>query len=71
MEIIKTSIDGVVIIKPRIFSDFRGYFFESFNQKKMRKESAKLSLYKIMKVGLTMVLSVVFIFRSLLLLKVN
>lgn len=27
MNIIKTSIDGVVIIEPRIFRDTRGYFF--------------------------------------------
>ena len=30
MEIIKTHIDGLLIIKPRVFSDDRGYFFESF-----------------------------------------
>ena len=33
MEIIKTSIEGVVIIEPRIFKDARGYFFESFSQR--------------------------------------
>lgn len=33
MEIIKTAIDDIVIIKPRIFKDDRGYFFESFSQK--------------------------------------
>ena len=33
MEVIKTDIEGVVIIKPRIFYDARGYFFESFSQK--------------------------------------
>lgn len=33
MEIIKTNIEGVVIIEPRIFRDARGYFFESFSQK--------------------------------------
>ncbi len=33
MEVIKTAIDGVVIIEPRIFTDARGYFFESFSQK--------------------------------------
>jgi dTDP-4-dehydrorhamnose 3,5-epimerase len=33
MDIIKTDIEGVVIIKPRIFNDSRGYFFESFSQK--------------------------------------
>lgn len=32
MEVIKTDIDGVVIIEPRIFRDERGYFFESFSQ---------------------------------------
>lgn len=31
MNIIKTTIEGVVIIEPRIFKDSRGYFFESFN----------------------------------------
>ena len=33
MNVIKTSIDGVVIIEPRIFEDARGYFFESFSQR--------------------------------------
>lgn len=33
MEIIKTDIDGVVIIEPRLFRDERGYFFESFSER--------------------------------------
>ena len=33
MNVIKTAIDGVVIIEPRIFEDSRGYFFESFSQR--------------------------------------
>jgi dTDP-4-dehydrorhamnose 3,5-epimerase len=33
MEVIKTKIDGVYIIEPRIFEDARGYFFESFSQR--------------------------------------
>lgn len=33
MEIIKTALDGVVIIEPRVFKDARGYFFESFSQR--------------------------------------
>lgn len=33
MEIIKTDIDGVVILEPRIFKDERGYFYESFSQR--------------------------------------
>jgi len=33
MDIIKTAIDGVVIIRPKVFKDTRGYFFESFSQR--------------------------------------
>lgn len=33
MEIIETAIKGVVIIKPRIFNDSRGYFYESYNKR--------------------------------------
>lgn len=33
MEVIKTEIEGVVIIEPRIFTDSRGYFFESYSKK--------------------------------------
>ena len=33
MEVIKTEIEGVVIIEPRLFKDARGYFFESFSQR--------------------------------------
>ncbi|MCI7698711.1 MAG: dTDP-4-dehydrorhamnose 3,5-epimerase [Akkermansia sp.] len=31
MNFIKTEIEGLVIIEPRIFRDARGYFFESYN----------------------------------------
>ena len=33
LEVIKTDIEGVVIIKPRIFTDSRGYFFESYSKR--------------------------------------
>lgn len=33
MEVIKTDIDGVVIIEPRVFKDDRGYFFESYSKR--------------------------------------
>ena len=33
MELIKTDIDGVVILKPRVFEDSRGYFFESYSKR--------------------------------------
>lgn len=32
MEIIKTELSGLVVLKPRVFEDDRGYFFESFNK---------------------------------------
>ncbi len=38
MEVIKTAIDGVVIIEPRIFKDARGYFFESFSQSEFEEK---------------------------------
>lgn len=38
MEIIRTSIEGVVIMQPRIFSDDRGYFFESFLQRDFERQ---------------------------------
>ena len=40
MEVIKTSIEGVVIIEPRIFGDARGYFFESFSQREFDEKVA-------------------------------
>ena len=31
MNVIKTDIEGVLVIEPQVFGDERGYFFESFN----------------------------------------
>lgn len=41
MNIIKTDIEGVVILEPRVFSDDRGYFMESFSQKFFETEVCK------------------------------
>ena len=38
MEIIKTDIEGLIIIKPQIFKDSRGYFFESFSQREFNEK---------------------------------
>ena len=35
MNLIKTTIDGLVLLKPTIFKDNRGYFIESFNKENM------------------------------------
>jgi dTDP-4-dehydrorhamnose 3,5-epimerase len=41
MEIIKTDIEDVLIIKPEILTDARGYFFESFVQKDFEQKVCK------------------------------
>ena len=37
MEVKKTKINGVFLIKPQVFKDNRGHFFESFNSKKFNE----------------------------------
>lgn len=43
MEVIKTDIEGVVIIEPRIFRDPRGYFFESFSAREFCERVADVT----------------------------
>ena len=43
MEIIKTAIEGLLIIKPRVFEDARGYFFESFSQREFEEKVGKVN----------------------------
>ncbi len=40
MEVIKTEIEGVVIIEPRFFKDSRGYFFESYSKREFDEKVA-------------------------------
>ena len=37
MKITKTKLDGVVIVEPRVFGDHRGFFMESWSQKKFEE----------------------------------
>lgn len=37
MHVIKTDISDVLIIEPEVYKDGRGFFFESFNQRKWEK----------------------------------
>lgn len=39
MNVIKTDIEGVVVIEPQVFGDERGYFFESFNAERFLAET--------------------------------
>ena len=40
MDVIKTDIDGLVVIEPKVFGDSRGYFFESFSERDFKREVA-------------------------------
>lgn len=42
MNVIKTKIDGLLIIEPRIFIDPRGYFFESFSQREFDEKVGRV-----------------------------
>lgn len=42
MNVIKTAIDGVLIIEPKVFGDARGYFFESFSQRDFDEKVAPI-----------------------------
>lgn len=39
MQIEKFEIEGLLLIKPRVFEDKRGYFFESFNKEQFREHT--------------------------------
>lgn len=47
MEVIKTDIEGVLIIEPRLFRDTRGYFFESFSEREFKEKVEPLVGYKV------------------------
>lgn len=58
MEVIKTDIEGVVIIEPKVWRDARGYFFESFSQRefdekvrpvKFVQDNESMSAYGVMR----------------------
>ncbi len=42
MNILKTNIDGVLLIEPKVFVDERGYFFESYSQREFEKKVCKV-----------------------------
>jgi len=42
MEIVETKLKGVIVIKPKVFEDARGYFFESYNREVFLKAGLDL-----------------------------
>ena len=58
MKVIKTAIEGPVIIEPKVFGDSRGYFFESFSQRDFQaqvqninfvQDNESMSVYGVMR----------------------
>lgn len=47
MEVIKTDIESVLIIEPKVFGDARGYFFESFSQRDFDEKVAPILGHKV------------------------
>jgi dTDP-4-dehydrorhamnose 3,5-epimerase len=43
MEIIKTPFEGILLVKPDVFTDERGYFFESFNNQKFLENNLEVN----------------------------
>lgn len=43
MNIIETDIEGVLILEPKVFTDARGYFFESYNKKAFDHEVGQIN----------------------------
>lgn len=39
MNVIQTTLPGVLILEPQVFGDERGFFFESFNQKTLAEQA--------------------------------
>lgn len=42
MEFIKTEIDGVYVLTPKVYTDVRGYFFEAFKAEEFNKHIGKV-----------------------------
>lgn len=49
MEVIKTPIEGVVIIEPRLFNDGRGYFLNHSHNGILNSKCVPSTLFKTMK----------------------
>ena len=43
MNVVKTAIEGLLIIEPNVFHDTRGYFFESYSQREFEEKVRKIN----------------------------
>ena len=46
MIITETGIDGLIVVEPQVFEDPRGYFFESYNYKKLEDKGISIKFYQ-------------------------
>ncbi len=44
MKVLTTAIEGVVILEPEVFGDARGYFFESYSQRRFDAQGPSRAL---------------------------
>ena len=44
MDVKKTKVEGVNILRPEVFQDERGFFYESYNKEKLEKMGIYLNL---------------------------
>ena len=44
MKVLKTDIEGLLVLEPKVFGDARGYFFEAFSERDFR-EATGLSVH--------------------------
>jgi len=42
MELIERYLDGLLLIRPKVFGDHRGYFFESFNERRFAEVTGQV-----------------------------
>ncbi len=47
MEFIPTEIEGLILIKPQVFGDNRGYFLETYNQQQFKQHIGDLSFIQV------------------------
>lgn len=55
MNFIKTPIEGVIIVEPRVFNDPRGYFLKATMQKSLKQMELIVTSYRIISQSLAMV----------------
>ena len=67
MEVEKTPIEGVLLIKPIVHSDERGYFLETWQEKRYKEAGLHFHLFKIIDQNLHMESYAVYTIKKIIL----